>query len=179
MSLMGMISMVSNFLIPLVLFYVIGYGILNREKVYDIFIGGVKDGFRIVIDIAPTLVGLMVAVGIIRTSGALNMLAKLLAPVGEFFRVPAEVLPLILVRMFSTSAANGLVFDLFKEFGTDSYIGLLASIIMSCTESLFYIMSVYFLAVGIKRTGWTITGGLLATLAGIIASVVISTLLFQ
>lgn len=179
MSLMGMISMVSNFLIPLVLFYVIGYGILNWEKVYDIFIGGVKDGFRIVIDIAPTLVGLMVAVGIIRTSGALDLLAELLTPVGVFLRIPAEVLPLILVRMFSTSAANGLVFDLFKEFGTDSYIGLLASIIMSCTESLFYIMSVYFFAVGIKRTRWTMTGGLLATLAGIIASVVISTLLFQ
>lgn len=179
MSLMGMISMVSNFLIPLVLFYVIGYGILNREKVYDIFIGGVKDGFRIVIDIAPTLVGLMVAVGIIRTSGALDLLAELLTPVGVFLRIPAEVLPLILVRVFSTSAANGLVFDLFKEFGTDSYIGLLASIIMSCTESLFYIMSVYFFAVGIKRIRWTMTGGLLATLAGIIASVVISTLLFQ
>ena len=87
MSLMGIISMVSNFLIPLVIFYIVGYGILNREKVYDIFIRGVKDGFRIVVDIAPTLVGLMVAVGIIRTSGALNMLARLLAPVGEFFRV--------------------------------------------------------------------------------------------
>lgn len=85
MSLMGIISMVSNFLIPLVIFYIVGYGILNREKVYDIFIRGVKDGFRIVVDIAPTLVGLMVAVGIIRTSGALNMLAKLLAPMGEFF----------------------------------------------------------------------------------------------
>lgn len=88
------------------------------------------------------------------------------------------MLPLILVRMFSTSAANGLVFDLFKEFGTDSQIGLLASIVMSCTESIFYIMSVYFLAVGIKKTGWTLVGGLIATLAGIVASVVISTLLF-
>ena len=179
MSLLGIISMVSNFLIPLVIFYIVGYGILNREKVYDIFIRGVKDGFRIVVDIAPTLVGLMVAVGIIRTSGALNMLAKLLAPVGEFFRIPAEVLPLILVRMFSTSAASGLVFDLFKEFGTDSQIGLLASIVMSCTESIFYIMSVYFLAVGIKKTRWTLVGGLIATMTGIIASVVISTLLFH
>lgn len=173
MSLMGLVSMVSNFLIPLVLFYIIGYGLLNREKVYDIFIGGVKDGFRIVIDIAPTLVGLMVAVGIIRASGALNLLADSLAPIGAFFGIPAEVLPVILVRMFSTSAANGLVFDLFKEFGTDSKIGLLASVIMSCTESLFYIMSVYFLAVKIKKTRWTLVGGLIASIAGIAASIVL------
>lgn len=174
MILLRLVSMISNFLIPLILFYIIGYGILNREKVYDIFIQGVKDGFRIVIGIAPTLVGLMVAVGILRTSGALNILADFLTPIGRCLAIPAEILPVILVRLFSTSAANGLVFDLFKEFGTDSEIGLLASIIMSCTESVFYIMSVYFLAVGIKKTRWTLAGGLIATLAGVAASVLLA-----
>lgn len=166
--------MISSFMIPLILFYIIGYGIINREKVYDIFVDGVKEGFKIVIGIAPTLVGLMVAVGVIRASGALDLLAKLLSPIGEFLRVPVQVLPVILVRLFSTSAANGLVFDLFKEYGTDSNIGLIASIVMSCTESIFYIMSVYFLSVKVKKTRWTLAGGLLATLAGVAASVVIA-----
>lgn len=175
---MRIISMISSFLIPLVIFYIVGYGILNKDKVYDIFVDGVKEGFQIVLGIAPTLVGLMVAVGVIRASGALDMLAKLLSPIGEILRIPAEVLPLILVRLFSTSAANGLVFDLFKEYGTDSTIGLIASIVMSCTESIFYIMSVYFLSVKVKKTRWTLPGGLLATLAGVAASVVIANKMF-
>ena len=171
---MKLISMLSSFMIPLILFYIIGYGVMNREKVYDIFIDGAKEGFWIVIGIAPTLVGLMVAVGVIRASGALDILAGLLAPVGKLLQVPVQVLPVILVRLFSTSAANGLVFDLFKEYGTDSAIGLTASIIMSCTESIFYIMSVYFLSVKVKKTRWTLAGGMIATLAGVVASVLIA-----
>lgn len=174
---MKLISMISSFMIPLILFYIIGYGLLNREKVYDIFIDGVKEGFKIVIGIAPTLVGLMVAVGVIRASGALDMVAKLLNPIGELLKIPAQVLPVILVRLFSTSAANGLVFDLFKEYGTDSNIGLIASIIMSCTESIFYIMSVYFLSVKVKKTRWTLAGGLIATLSGVAASVIIANIM--
>lgn len=174
MNLLHMISMISNFMIPLILFYIIGYGILNREKVYDIFIQGAENGFRIVIGIAPTLVGLMVAVGIVRASGALDILADVLAPLGQLVSIPAEVLPVILIRLFSTSAANGLVFDLFKEFGTDSPTGLLVSIIMSCTESIFYIMSVYFIAAGVKKTRWTLAGGMIATLAGVAVSVLLA-----
>lgn len=171
---MKLILMLSSFMIPLIIFYMIGYGILNREKVYDIFIDGVKEGFRIVVGIAPTLVGLMVAIGVVRNSGALELLARLLTPIGNLLRIPAEIIPLILVRLFSTSAANGLVFDIFKEYGTDSQMGLLASIIMSCTESIFYIMSVYFLSVKVKKTRWTFAGGMLATLAGVVASVIIA-----
>lgn len=171
---MKLILMLSSFMIPLIIFYMIGYGILNREKVYDIFIDGVKEGFRIVVGIAPALVGLMVAVGVVRNSGALELLARLLTPIGNLLRIPAEIIPLILVRLFSTSAANGLVFDIFKEYGTDSQMGLLASIIMSCTESIFYIMSVYFLSVKVKKTRWTFVGGMLATLAGVVASVIIA-----
>ena len=126
------------------------------------------------VGIAPALVGLMVAVGVVRNSGALELLARLLTPIGNLLRIPAEIIPLILVRLFSTSAANGLVFDIFKEYGTDSQMGLLASIIMSCTESIFYIMSVYFLSVKVKKTRWTFAGGMLATLAGVVASVIIA-----
>lgn len=174
---MRILSMLSNYMIPIIIFYIMGYGLLNRDKVYDIFVDGVKEGFKIVVGIAPTLVGLMVAVGVIRSSGTLEYLAKLLSPVGALLKVPAEVIPVILVRMFSTSAANGLVFDIFKEHGTDSTVGLTASIIMSCTESIFYIMSVYLLAVKVKKPRWILSGGLLATLAGVVASVVMGGLM--
>lgn len=171
---MKIISMLSYYMLPLIIFYIVGYGILNRDKVYDIFVDGVKDGFKIVFGIAPTLVGLMVAVAIIRSSGTLDYIGKLLKPIASLLRLPGEVIPLILVRLFSTSAANGLVFDLFKEYGTDSQIGFIASVIMSCTESIFYIMSVYLLAVKIKKPRWILSGGLLATLAGVFTSVLLS-----
>lgn len=171
---MQVVMVISSFMIPLVIFYIVGYGILNREKVYDIFVEGVKDGFRIVIGIAPTLVGLMLAVGIIRNSGAMDLVSKMIAPAAERLFIPAEVIPVILIRLFSTSAANGLVFDIFKEYGTDSKIGLMVSIIMSCTESMFYVMSVYLVAVKVRKPRWILSGGLLATAAGVIAGLVIA-----
>ena len=171
---MQVIMVISSFMIPLVIFYIVGYGILNREKVYDIFVEGVKDGFRIVIGIAPTLVGLMLAVGIIRNSGAMDLVSKMISPAAERLFIPAEVIPVILIRLFSTSAANGLVFDIFKEYGTDSKIGLMVSIIMSCTESMFYVMSVYLVAVKVRKPRWILSGGLLATAAGVIAGLVIA-----
>lgn len=174
---MQIISVLSGFMIPLVIFYIVGYGVLNKEKVYDYFVDGVKEGFRIVVGIAPTLVGLIVAVGVIRNSGALDLLSKLLAPLSDRLLLPAEIIPVILIRIFSTSAANGLVFDIFKEYGTDSRIGLMASIVMSCTESMFYVMSVYLLAVKVKRPRWMLSGGLLATLAGVVASIIIAGLM--
>ena len=169
--------MISSFMIPLVVFYIVGYGVLNRDKVYDIFVDGVKEGFRIVIGIAPTLVGLMIAVGNIRNSGAMGLIAGWLSPVTELLLIPAEVVPVILIRLFSTSAANGLVFDIFKEYGTDSRIGFMVSIIMSCTESMFYVMSVYLVAVKVRKPRWILSGGLLATAAGVIAGVVIAELM--
>lgn len=174
---MQIITMLSSFMIPLVIFYIVGYGVLNQEKVYDIFVDGVREGFKIVLQVAPALVGLMVGVGIIRNSGALELLAEWLAPISGILQIPAEIIPVILVRVFSTSAANGLVFDIFKEYGTDSRIGLMASIIMSCTESIFYVMSVYLLAVKVKRPRWILSGGLLATAAGVAASIVITGLM--
>ena len=174
---MRIISLISSFLIPLVIFYIVGYGIISREKVYDIFVDGVKEGFRIVLQIAPVLVGLMVSVGIIRNSGALDLLSGLLAPIGAYIRIPGEMIPIILVRVLSTSAANGLVFDIFREYGTDSRIGWMASIIMCCTESMFYVMSIYLAAVKIKHPRWILSGGLLATGAGVAVSLILANML--
>lgn len=164
----------SNIIIPVIIFYIIAYGVINKCKVYEDFVKGAKEGLKTVVGIMPTLVALMVAVGVLRASGFLTFLGNLCSPVSEYFHFPGELVPLAFIKMFSSSAATGLVLDIFKNYGTDSYIGLVASIMMSCTETVFYTMSVYFLAAKVTKTRYTLTGALLSTLAGIAASVVVA-----
>ena len=164
----------TDFIVPFVIFIIVSYGILMEVNVYDTFIKGAKSGFFTVIKIMPTLVGLMVAVGILRASGFLDFLSDLLGNITEEVGFPGELMPLTVVKMFSSSAATGLLLDLFKEHGTDSYIGLIGSISMSCTETIFYTMSVYFMTAKVAKTRYTLTGALLATLAGLAASVVLA-----
>lgn len=161
----------TDFIVPAVIFLVVTYGVMEKVKVYDEFIRGAKKGFYTVIKIMPTLIGLMVAVGILRASGFLEFLSDLIGNVTDYIGFPSQLVPLSIVRMFSSSAATGLALDLYKEYGTDSRIGLIASIMLSCTETIFYTMSVYFMAAKVKKTRFTLTGALLATIAGIVASV--------
>ena len=123
--------------------------------------------------ILPTLVGLLVAVGVLRASGFLDLVSGLLKNLLKGTDFPTELLPLVIVRLFSNSAATGLALDLFKAHGPDSVQGLLASLFLSSTETVFYTMSIYFMSVKIKKTRYTLPGALLATLAGIVASVVL------
>lgn len=168
---MGFLLYLANYILPAVILGIVFYGVLMKVPVYDTFIKGAKSGFYTVIKIMPTLIGLMVAVGILRASGFLDFLAKIIGKVAPAFGFPSELAPLAIVRMFSSSAATGLVLDLFKEYGTDSKIGLIASVMMCCTETIFYTMSVYFIAAKVKKTRYTLAGALLATFAGIVASV--------
>ena len=139
---------------------------------------GAKDGLKVTVEIVPTLVGLMVAIGILRASGALTMLSDLIEPLIAKLMFPAQLVPLVIVKMFSSSAATSLLLDLFKEFGPDSYYGRLASIMMSCTETIFYTMSVYFLVAEVKKTRYTLAGALIATLAGVVGSTIVTNLVF-
>jgi spore maturation protein B len=160
-------------MIPLIVLYIVGYGILVRISVYDCFVAGARDGMKTVIEIVPTLIGLMTATGVLRASGFLDFLSRIFVRItgGSGSLFPAEVVPLTLMRLFSSSAATGLLLDLYKEYGTDSRIGLIASLMMCCTETVFYTMSVYFSAAGVKKTRHTLAGALLATAAGLAASV--------
>ena len=170
----AVLSNISNIIIPVIIFYVVAYGIIARNNVYEDFIKGAGDGFRTVIQIMPTLIGLMVAVGVLRASGFLDFVGGLFAGITEKVGFSSELIPLIMIKMFSSSAATGLVLDIFKNHGPDSLIGLITSIMMSCTETIFYTMSVYFLAAKVTKTRYTLTGALLATLAGTVASVVLA-----
>lgn len=164
----------SNIIIPALIFYIVGCGIICRVKVYEEFINGAKNGLKTVVQIMPTLIGLMVAVGVLRASGFMEFFGGLFGKFTEQVGIPADVVPLIFVKMFSSSAATGLVLDIFKTHGTDSYTGMLTSILMSCTETVFYTMSVYFLAAKVTKTRWTLTGAILSMAAGLAASVVLA-----
>ncbi len=170
---MNLLLYLSDFMIPFIIFYIVGFGILMKVNVYDDFVEGAKDGLMVVVNILPTLVGLMVAIGILRASGALNALSDIITPIVSWLHFPSELVPIVTIKMFSSSAATSLLLDIFKEYGADSYLGRLASIIMSCTETIFYTMSVYFLTAKVKKTRYTLFGALCATLTGVIASSII------
>ena len=135
---MQILLYLTDFIVPLVIFGIVGYGLLMKVPVYDTFIKGAKKGFT------------------------------------DRIGFPGELVPLTVVKMFSSSAATGLLLDIFKEYGTDSYIGRIASISMSCTETIFYTMSVYYMTARVTKMRYTLTGALLATLAGVTASVVLA-----
>ena len=164
----------SDFIVPFIILSVVVYGLLKGLNVYDSFIKGARSGFITVIRIMPTLIGLMAAVGILRASGFLDFLAEIIGRFSDHIGFPGELVPLSIVKMFSSSAATGLLLDIFKEFGTDTYIGLVASISMSCTETIFYTMSVYFMTAKVTKTRFTLAGALIATFAGLAASVVLA-----
>ena len=163
---MKLLLFLSEITIPLLIFCIVGYGLLNRQPVYEEFVEGAKDGFWTVIKIMPTLIGLMVAVGVLRASGLLDCIAQGLGQITAEIGFPAELFPVTIVKMFSSSAATGLLLDIYKEYGADSTLGKMASVMMSSTETIFYTMSVYFMSVKVKKTRYTLAGALLATVAG-------------
>lgn len=169
-----MMTQVSNFVIPAVIFFVVGYGVITHVKLYESFLKGAREGLKVVAEIVPTLIGLMMAVGILRASGFFALLEKALAPLARALGFPAQILSLLVVKLFSSSAATGLVLDVFEIYGPDSYPGLITGIVMSCTETVFYTMSVYFLAAKVTKTRYTLTGALLSTAAGTIAGILLA-----
>ncbi len=171
---MKLLYYISDCMIPFVIIYLIGYGMCRKVDIFDEFIEGAKDGFLTVYKIMPTLVGLMVGVGILRESGFMEWLGGVLAPVVQFLHFPGELLPLFIVKMFSSSAATGLLLDVYKTYGTDSYLGTLASVLMSCSETIFYTMSVYFMTAKVTKSRYTLAGALTATVAGAVAAILLT-----
>lgn len=154
------------------------YGLIKRVPLFDVFIEGARDGFNIVLNIIPYLVGFFVAIGMLRASGFFALLGKWLSPVMVHLGVPTDILPLIFIRPFSGSASNAMMAEIMKTHGGDAFISKLAATLMGSTETTFYVVAVYFGAVGIRKTRYAIHAGLLADLAGVIAAVVVCRLLF-
>ena len=174
---MEILVKLSSFIIPGVMLFITIYGIKSKRNIYDDFVSGAADGLKTVVKVLPTLIGLMVAVGVLSESGFMEFLGKWLGKITNPLGFPGELMPVTIVKIFSSSAATGMVLDIFKRYGPDSYLGIVTSLMMSCTETIFYTMSVYYITAKVTKTRWTLPGAILATIAGTIASVILAKLM--
>ena len=170
---MNLVNYLSASAIPIVILIIIIYGLFEKKKVFDIFLDGAKDGIKIVLKLFPTLIGIFVAVGVLRTSGILDLIVKFVSPITNLLNIPSEIMPLALLRPISGSASIGVAVDIMQKYGTDTFIGLVTSTIMGSTETTVYTIAVYTSCVGIKKTRFVLAAALLADIAGMISSVVI------
>lgn len=170
---MKIIVLISDLIMPLVIVYILAFGYSRKIDVYEAFVEGAKEGFYTVFDILPTLIGLMMAIGILRGSGALDLMTGLFEPLADATGFPKAAVPITFMRLISSSASTGILLDIFKTYGPDSFIGRFVSVMMSCTETVFYTMSVYFMSVKITKTRYTLAGALFANFAGVIAALIL------
>jgi spore maturation protein B len=175
---MEYLKAVSQYAIPVVFLIILGVGIYKDVKVYDVFVESAREGIATIVRIIPPLVGLMVAIGVFRASGALDLLIYAVSPVARFLGIPSEVMPLALMRPVSGSASLALVSEMVKNYGPDTFVGRVASTMMGSTETIFYTLAVYFGSVGIKNIRFTLIAALIADLASVIASVWACSMIF-
>jgi spore maturation protein B len=173
------IKIISSFAIPTFIFVVLMYGFINGVNVYESFVEGAKEGFTTAVKVLPYMVAMFVAIGVFRTSGAMDILVNIISPVTNLLGIPAQILPLAIMRPMSGIASTGMLAELFKVYGPDSFIGRVASTMMGSTETIFYTLSIYFGAVGIKNIRYTLWAALLADIAGLIASVIVCGMAFS
>ena len=166
---------VVNFLsaAAMVIVGIILYGLKEKKKVFDIFLNGAKEGMEIVIGLFPTLLGIFLAVGLLRTSGVLDAVIYFISPITNFLKIPSQILPLAILRPISGSASMGIAVDIMKQYGVDNIMGMITSTIMGSTETTFYTIAIYTACVKIKKIRFVLIAALLADLAGMIASVII------
>ncbi len=174
----SVINIISVVAIPLVLFLFLGWGIVKKVRVYEVFVEGAKDGFNVAVRIIPYLVAMLAAIGIFRASGAMELLTAVLAPVTTLIGMPPEVLPMAFMRPLSGSGSLGIMTELMKVHGPDSLIGIMASTMYGSSETTFYVLAVYFGTVAVKNTRHAVPVGLIADAAGMLAAVYIVNLLF-
>jgi spore maturation protein B len=174
----SVINLISILAIPFMIATFLGWGFIKKVRVYEVFVEGAKEGFNTAIRIIPYLVAMLFAIGIFRASGAMEMLASIIAPITNLVGMPPEALPMALMRPLSGSGSLGVMTELMKTHGPDSFIGVLVSTMYGSSETTFYILAVYFGSVNIKKTRHAVPVGLLADFAGMLAAVFICRILF-
>jgi spore maturation protein B len=174
----SLLEIISVWAIPFLLLFIPVVGFIRKVKVYENFVEGAKEGFQVATRIIPFLVAILVAIGMFRASGAMDIFVALISPITNLIGMPAEVLPVALMRPLSGSGTLGLVTELMQTHGTDSFIGRLASTMYGSTETTFYVLAVYFGSVSISKTRHAVPAGLIADCAGLLAAVLICRLIF-
>jgi spore maturation protein B len=171
---------ISVYAIPLIILSIVSYAFfVKKVKVYEVFCEGAKEGFSTSVKIIPFLVAMLVAIGIFRKSGVIDMLVNALSPLFNLIGMPGELLPMVIMRPLSGGGSSGVLNELMKTYGADSMIGRMASVMMGSTETTFYVLAVYFGAIGIRKTRYALLAGLAADLAGVIATIWVCNLMFS
>lgn len=167
-----------GFIIPIIILLILTYGYVKGVKVYEVFIEGAKEGLTITYRIFPYIAAMLLAVGMLRVSGGLDFILSILSPITKLVGIPEEVMPLVIMKPLSGSGALGVLADIMKRVGPDSFSGIVACTIMSSTETIFYTITVYFGSIGIKSIRHTLAAALIAEMAGVIGAVAICKMLF-
>lgn len=170
---------IADWSIPTFILIIVVYAALKGVKIYEEFVQGAKEGFQIAVVIMPYLVAILVAIGMVRDVGLIDVFAQFLNPFTSHMFLPAECIPMAIMRPLSGSGALGTMNDIFFVYGPDSYQGILASVLYGCTETTFYVLAVYFGAVNISKSRHAVAAGIIGDIAGILFSVLLTYLFFS
>jgi spore maturation protein B len=170
---------ISAWAIPVIIVFIPLFAAARKVPVYESFVDGAKDGFQTAVSIIPSLVGMMVAISVFRSSGAMDLIIGFIRPLLDRIGVPSEVLPLAILRPITGAGSLAFTTDLIRQFGPDSLIGRIASTIQGSTDTTLYVLTVYFGAVGIRKAGYALKVGLFSDAVGFIASLVVCYLIFR
>lgn len=179
MSFKEIMNIISVIAIPFVIFSFLIYGFAKKVKVYESFVEGAKEGFNVAVRIIPYLVAMLVAIGIFRASGAMDILVAILSPLTNLIGFPAEALPMALMRPLSGSGSLGIMTEIMKTYGPDSFLGLLVSTMYGSTETTFYVLAVYFGSVNIRKMRHAVISGIISDIAGLLTAFFICKLVFK
>ena len=172
------LNTISLYIIPLIVMTIFIYALIKKTPSYEAFVEGANEGFNIAIRIIPYLIAIMVATAAFRASGAIGILENILRPTLEYFKIPIENLIIMITRSLSGSATLGVLADIINQTGVNSYATKLAAVITGSSETTFYVASVYFGAVGIKKFRHALLSGILADIVGLIAAVIVCRIFF-
>lgn len=173
----NVINYISNAAIPVVILLIVFYGLKEKVKVFDTFLDGGKEGIEIVCKMFPTLVGIFLAVGVLRSSGLIDLIVNMITPLTNILEIPSQIMPLAILRPISGSASMAVAVDIMQNYGVDTLVGIITSTIMGATETTFYTIAIYTSCVGIKKTRGILFAALVADMAGMIASTIICRIL--
>ena len=169
---MNLINYITSLAVPFTILIIVVYGIIEKQSVFDVFLEGATEGIQIIVGIFPTLLGLFLSINVLRVSGIIDAITNLALPILNLLKVPAEILPLAILRPISGSASMAVATDIMNNFGVDSLIGLISSTIMGSTETTLYTIALYTSAVKIKKTRFVLIAALLADFVGMLTSVI-------
>lgn len=174
----SVMNFISLWALPAIIITILTLGLIKKVPIYEVFTDGAKEGFKVSVNIIPYLVAIIVAISMLRASGIIELTGEALSPLLAHFNIPTDIIPVMLVRSLSGSAALGIFSDIAHNLGPDNYATTLAAVMVGSSETTFYVLAVYFGAVGISKIRYALLVGLLADLVGIIAAVTVCNLMF-